>query len=136
MYQTIHSSSQRGDSRVDGAICEIRYEDINHYSLFNYGESVDGDGISGYRYHTRPYTSHHSGDIGISSGFYGYGNDISGHRYQTRHFFSYNHGGLNIAHPIFSQEYIPRGVQGENQHKNHPYYSYPIMTPHSHPIMT
>ena len=51
-------------------------------------------------------------------------------------FAAYNHGGINISHPIFPQEYIPRGVHGENIHQTHPCYSYPNMTTHPHRSMT
>ena len=44
-------------------------EDINHYSLFNAVETVDGVGRSGFRPQTSPSPSHHSGDNGRSSDF-------------------------------------------------------------------
>ena len=50
--------------------------------------------------------------------------------------FSYNHGELNISHPRFPQESIPGGVQRENQHQNHPYYSCPCISPHRHRSMS
>ena len=50
-------------------------------------------------------------------------------------FYANNHGGLNISHLRFTQTYIPRGVHGENLHKNHPYYSYPSIPTHPHTSM-
>ena len=55
---SIHEN-ERGDSTGDGSIRGIRYQDIRHNSFSNNGESVDGDGISGYRYQTSPSHSHH-----------------------------------------------------------------------------
>ena len=60
-------------------------------------------------------------------GFYTYGDNIIGHMYHTSQLSAYNHGGLNSSHPRFPQEYLPRGVHGENHHQNHPYYHYPSM---------
>ena len=52
---------------------------------------------------------------------------------QTSQFYAYNHDEINISHTRFTQEDIPRGLQLENQHQNHPYYYYPITSPHPHP---
>ena len=105
-------SSQRGDSRGDGARHRIRSEDISHSYLFNVLEKICGDGRSGFRCNTSPFTSNNSGDLGRSSGFYSYGNDRNGHSSHTRQVSSYNHGGLNIDHQSFPQEDIPRDMKG------------------------
>ena len=65
--QTSHSSSKILDIRGDGTRHEIRSEDINHSSLFNFGESVNGGRRSVSRSNTIPSPYHNSGDIGISS---------------------------------------------------------------------
>ena len=101
--QTIHYCSQRGDSMGDGEIHGIGSEEINHPSLFNVVESVDGNGRIGSGSHTCPSTSHHSGDIGISSGFYSYCDNRRGNRYHTSQFSAYHHGGINISYPRFPQ---------------------------------
>ena len=82
---------------------------------------------------TIPYPYHHSGDIGRLLDFYSYGCDINRHRSQASQFYSYDHGGQYISYPRFSQESIPRGVEGKNPHQNHPYYYYPRISPHPHP---
>ena len=87
----------------DGKIHGSRSEDIIHFSLFNVGEGVDGDGVSGYRFQTRSSPSHHPGDLVRALGFYSYGNYISGHRYHTRQLHSYTHGRLYSVHPRFPQ---------------------------------
>ena len=112
---TSHSSSKRGDSRRDGEIHGSRSEDINHFSLFNFLESVDEVGISESRSWTSPYSFHHSGDHGISSGFKSYGDNISGHGYHTIQFYAYNHGGINIYHPRYS-----KGCAWRKYTSNHP----------------
>ena len=84
---------------------------------------------------TIPYPYRHSGDIGRLLDFYSYGCDINRHRSQASQFYSYDHGGQYISYPRFSQEYIPRIVEGKNPYQNHPYYSYPIISPHPHPSM-
>ena len=63
----------RGDSRGNYGRSGSRYQYTSHSSFKNDGESVDGDGRSGYRSHTTPYTSHHSGNLGILLGFYIHG---------------------------------------------------------------
>ena len=68
-YQTSHYSSRRRDNRGDSARRGSRHEEINHYSLLNVGQSVDGVERIGYRSQTIPSTSHHSDDNGRSSGF-------------------------------------------------------------------
>ena len=59
----------RGDSRGDYGICGSRYPDISHSSFHNDGESVDGDGRSGYRSHTIPSPYHNSGELHRYLGF-------------------------------------------------------------------
>ena len=86
-------------------------------------------------YQTSSSPSYHSYDLGISSYFYSYGNYRSRHRSHTRKYSSYNHGELNIGHPRFPQEAVPRGLQGENWHQNHPYYSYPSISLYPNPSM-
>ena len=107
-----HYYPQIVDIRGYGAIHGSRSEEINHSSLFNVGESVDGVGRSGYRYRTSPSPSHHSGDHGRSSGFNSYGDKRSGHMYHTSKFYVYNRVGLKISHPRFPQEAIPRDLHG------------------------
>ena len=109
--------SQRRDSMDDSARHGSRTEGINHYFLFNVGESVDGYGRSGYIFQTIPYPSHHSGDLGRPSGFYSYSNGRIGNRSQTIQFSSLNHGRIYIDHPRFPQKYNQRGVEGEIQNK-------------------
>ena len=133
--QISHSYSRIGDSIGDIARHGSRYEDINHCSLLNIGEIVDGIGRSGSSYLIIPYPSHHSGDHGRSSGSYSYGENIIGHRSHTRQSSAFNHGEINILHTRFPQEAIPRVMHGEKIHQNHSYYSYPSMTTHPHKIM-
>ena len=64
---------------------------------------------------------------------YSYSHDRSGHRSQTSQFSSYNHGKLKLSDPRFPREAIPRHLQGENTHQNHPYYYYQNISPHPHP---
>ena len=65
-------------------------------------------------YQTSPSLSHNPGSIGILLEFSVRGHERSVHRSQNSHNYSYNHDGLYIVHPSFLQEYIPRGVRGEN----------------------
>ena len=134
-YQTIHSSSQRGDSRYDSARNGSRSEDINHSSLLNVGESVDGNSISVSRSRTSPSPSHNSGDHRRPSSVYSYGDNRSGNRSHTSQFSAYNHGIINFFHQRFHQETIPRGVPGENIYQNNPYNSYPSIPKHPHQII-
>ena len=83
-----------------------------------------------------PYSSHHSGYHGISSGFYIYVDNRSGHMSHISQFSPYYYGGLNISHPRFLQEAIPRGVHGKKFHQNHPYSCYPSMPTHPHQSMS
>ena len=73
--QTRHYSYRRVDSRGECSRQGIRTEYINRSSLFNFGEKVDGVGRSGCRSRTSPFTSYYSGDHGISSNFYSYGDN-------------------------------------------------------------
>ena len=100
---TSHSSSQRGDSTGDCARHVIRSKYINHLSLFNVGESVNCVGRIGYRSWTVPSPSNHSVDLGISSGFYIYGDNRSSHWSHTSQLYAYKHGRLNISHPRYPQ---------------------------------
>ena len=96
-------------------------------------------------YQTSPSLSHNPGSIGILLEFSVRGHERSVHRSQNSHNYSYNHDGLYIVHPSFLQEYIPRGVRGENiqnshqycvlyPHQKHPYfYFYPRMSSHHRP---
>ena len=101
MFYTKHSSSQIGGGRGDSTIKGSSTEDINHYSLFNVGKIIDGIGRSGYISWTIPSTSHHSGDHGISSDFYSYGDNRSGNRSHNSQFSEYNHIVINISHAWF-----------------------------------
>ena len=59
-------------------------EDINHMSLLNVGESVNGVGRTGSRSQIRPSPSHYSDDHVGSSYFCSYGNNGSGNRSHYR----------------------------------------------------
>ena len=62
--------------------------------------------------HTSLSPSHNPFVPGSLFGLSVFGHDIIIHRYHTIHRPYYNHCVLYIAHQMFPQEDIPRGVQG------------------------
>ena len=109
----------RVDSRGDCGRCVNSSQDISHFYFQNYLKGNDGDGRSVYRSQTRPYPSHHSGELGILLGVSISGQDKSGHLSQTSQFPSYNHFVIHIVYSRFSQETIPMYVQGEKIKNKH-----------------
>ena len=51
-FDVIFHGDKRGDISVDDGIPGFGSQEISHSSFHNWVESVDGDGKSGYRYHT------------------------------------------------------------------------------------
>ena len=96
VYDSVHENV-RVDSRGGDGRYRSRSQDINHSYFHKYGEIVYGDSRSGYRPHTSPSPSHHSGNFGRLLGFSIHGHEISENRSQTSRFSSYNHGGLYIV---------------------------------------
>ena len=91
-FSKVLHGNKIGDSSGDDGKTGFSSQETIHYSFQNRVDIFNGDGISGYRYHTIPSLSHNPGGISILLGFSVCDYDRSGHRSQTIHLPSYNHG--------------------------------------------
>ena len=97
-----------GGIRGDGERRGSRYQYISHSYFHNDVESVDCGGRSGYKSQTSPYNSHHSCEIGISLGFYGYCRDRSGHGLRPENFLHIT----MVDYTLSTQGYLNNIFQG------------------------